>query len=123
MPDGSSARAVTVNGAPGRVLPPDCRVTSGGVESGPRFRLGGAAAVVPAQPADEIEARLTKGRAVVSLVLDAADGARLSWLYEHCEILVRDMQEDGALHLTVRVPAEKLGLVQARFAQEIQPQA
>ena len=37
-----------------------------------------------------IEARLAAGRAVIELELDAADGAGVSWLHRHTEVIAQD---------------------------------
>ena len=54
-----------------------------------------------------IEARLTRHRPTYAVVLDAANGADLHWLYENTEVLDRRADESGASHLVVRVAPEK----------------
>jgi GTPase len=54
-----------------------------------------------------IEARLTRHRPSYAVVLDAANGADLHWLYENAEVLDRRTDEAGASHLVVRVAPEK----------------
>jgi GTP-binding protein HflX len=62
-----------------------------------------------------IERRLGETRQTVAVSLDASDGAGLSWLYRHAEVLARDMDEDGRLTVTVRADADKAAQVKARF--------
>ncbi len=62
-----------------------------------------------------IEDRLARGRTTVELTLDAGDGQGLHWLYEHAEVMAR-RDEDGVLHLTVRVPPDQIERVKRRFA-------
>jgi GTPase len=61
-----------------------------------------------------IEDRLARGRALIELKLDAADGQGLHWLYEHAEVMGRSDAEDG-LHLTVRVAPDQVDRVKRRF--------
>ena len=62
-----------------------------------------------------IEDRLARGRALLELTLDAADGQGLHWLYEHAEVMSRSDRDDG-LHLTVRVAPDQVERVKRRFA-------
>jgi GTP-binding protein HflX len=62
-----------------------------------------------------IEERLARGRTLLELTLDAADGQGLHWLYEHAEVMSRSDRNDG-LHLTVRVAADQVERVKRRFA-------
>ena len=64
---------------------------------------------------DAIEDRLARGRSLIELKLDAADGKGLHWLYEHAEIMSRADRDDG-LHLTVRVAPDQVERVKRRFA-------
>jgi GTP-binding protein HflX len=70
-----------------------------------------------------IESRLAEARLTIDLVLDPADGAGLSWLYRHTEVLERDMGEDGHLHLKVRGNADQAARVRAKFGSAISPAA
>ena len=63
-----------------------------------------------------IEARLNEKRQTFELAIDPADGAGLSWLYRHSEVLSKGMREDGLLGVTVRADAEKAARVRAKFA-------
>jgi GTP-binding protein HflX len=62
-----------------------------------------------------IEARLAKSRQTLHLLLDPADGAGLSWLYRHVEVLSRRLQADGQLTVDVRADADKAARVRAKF--------
>ena len=62
-----------------------------------------------------IEARLARGRSLLDLDLDAADGQGLHWLYEHTEVMARENAEDGHVRLTVRVPPDTVERVRRRF--------
>jgi len=62
-----------------------------------------------------IEDRLARGRSLIELTLDAADGQGLHWLYEHAEVMSRCDRDDG-LHLTVRVAPDQVERVKRRFA-------
>ncbi len=63
-----------------------------------------------------IEERLARGRALIELTLDPADGQGLHWLYEHSEVMRRSDADDG-LHLTVRVAPDQVERVKRRFAE------
>jgi len=64
-----------------------------------------------------IEARLAAHSTSLALRLAPSDGQSLNWLYESTEILSRVDEGDGTIHLTVRVPPERLQRVQNRFPQ------
>ena len=61
-----------------------------------------------------IEDRLARGRSHLELTLEASDGQGLHWLYEHAEVMNR-RDEDGGLHLTVRVPPDQIERLKRRF--------
>jgi GTP-binding protein HflX len=63
-----------------------------------------------------IEMRLGKGRQTLSVSLDPADGAGLSWLYRHSEVLSREMGEDGRLAVTVRADVKNAEIVRRKYA-------
>jgi GTP-binding protein HflX len=65
-----------------------------------------------------IETRLGEGRLTLSLMLDASDGAGLSWLYRHAEVLDKQMDEAGHLAVTVRATPDKAAQVRAKFLAE-----
>jgi GTP-binding protein HflX len=62
-----------------------------------------------------IEARIGESRQTLHLLLDPADGAGLSWLYRHAEVVSREMREDGRMAVDVRADAEKAARVRAKF--------
>jgi GTP-binding protein HflX len=70
-----------------------------------------------------IEARLAEHKQTFDLVLDPADGAGLSWLYRHAEVLSREMSEDGRLVVTVRADADNAARLRAKFSTSFNPAA
>jgi len=64
---------------------------------------------------DAIEARLSESRQTLEVSIEPADGAGLSWLYRHSEVLGKDMRDDGRLWLTVRADADNAARVRAKF--------
>ena len=62
-----------------------------------------------------IEDGLAAGRATLDLMLDPVDGEGLHWLYEHTEAMARTDDDDGTIHMRVRVPPERLDQVLRRF--------
>jgi GTPase len=67
------------------------------------------------QLVEAIEARLSASRLTLEVSIDPADGAGLSWLYRHSEVLLRDMREDGRLAVTVRADPDNAARVRAKF--------
>ena len=65
--------------------------------------------------AAEIEARLASRRVTLDLVLDVADGAGLSWLHRHTEVMAKALRDDGALAITVRADPANAEKVRAKF--------
>jgi GTP-binding protein HflX len=65
--------------------------------------------------AAEIETRIAARRVVLDLDLDSGDGAGISWLYRHAEVLAKDFRQDGRLAVTVRVDPANAGIVRAKF--------
>jgi GTP-binding protein HflX len=64
-----------------------------------------------------IEARLAAGRVVIELDLDGADGAGVSWLHRHTEVIRKTVDEKtGRVAMTVRADAAKAEAVRERFA-------
>jgi GTPase len=68
-----------------------------------------------AQLIDAIEARLVESRQTLEIAINPADGAGLSWLYRHSEVLEKHMRDDGQLAVTVRADAGKAARVRAKF--------
>jgi GTP-binding protein HflX len=62
-----------------------------------------------------IEARLSTRRVVLDLTLDPADGAGVSWLHRHTEVMEKSLTADNDLAVTVRVDPAKAASVQAKF--------
>jgi GTP-binding protein HflX len=62
-----------------------------------------------------IEERIGRRRIVLDLVLDPADGAGVSWLHRHTEVMEKSLGDDGKLAMTVRVDPDKAGVVRAKF--------
>jgi GTP-binding protein HflX len=64
---------------------------------------------------ETIEARLALRRVVLDLVLDPADGAGVSWLHRHSEVMAKGMREDGRLGMTVRADATNAERIRGKF--------
>ena len=62
-----------------------------------------------------IEVRLGESRQTIEVSVDPADGAGLSWLYRHSEVLAKDVHDDGRLTVTVRADADNAARVRAKF--------
>jgi GTP-binding protein HflX len=62
-----------------------------------------------------IEARLALRRVVLDLVLDPADGAGVSWLHRHSEVMAKEMRDDGWLGMTVRADATNAERIRGKF--------
>ena len=62
-----------------------------------------------------IENRFGERRQTLEVSIDPADGAGLSWLYRHSEVLSKDMRDDGRLAVIVRADADKAARVKAKF--------
>ena len=62
-----------------------------------------------------IESRLGEARQTLQLFLDPADGAGLSWLYRHSEVLSRQMRDYGRLEISVRADAKNAEMVKHKY--------
>jgi GTP-binding protein HflX len=62
-----------------------------------------------------VENRLAATRLTLNLLLDPSDGAGLSWLYRHAEVLSKEMDEAGKLAVTVRADPDHAARVRAKF--------
>lgn len=62
-----------------------------------------------------IEARLGEKRQTFELSIDPSDGAGLSWLYRHSEVLSREMREDGRLAVSVRADPKSAEMVKHKY--------
>jgi GTP-binding protein HflX len=67
------------------------------------------------QLVEAIEARLGRRRVVLDLLLDPADGAGMSWLHRHTEVMEKSLGEDGKMAMTVRVDPSRTEAVKAKF--------
>jgi GTP-binding protein HflX len=63
-----------------------------------------------------IEARLAASREVIELCLDPADGAGVSWLHRHTEVLEKSVDKDGRIAMTVRADPDKAATLRAKFS-------
>ena len=63
-----------------------------------------------------IETRLGHRRVVLDLVVDPADGAGMSWLHRHTEVMEKTLGEDGRMAMTVRVDPTRTEAVKAKFS-------
>ncbi len=64
-----------------------------------------------------IESHLATGRVLIELELDPADGAGVSWLHRHTEVIRKALDErSGRIAMTVRADAGRADAVRARFA-------
>jgi GTP-binding protein HflX len=70
------------------------------------------------QLAKALETALARDRAMFDVSLPPEDGAGLSWLYRHTEVLSRTALPDGTTALSVRVDRSKAGQVAHRFRIE-----
>jgi GTP-binding protein HflX len=64
---------------------------------------------------DAVERHLTGARVTLNLVLDAADGAGMSWLHRNAEVMAKHADERGRVHMTVRADAAKARQMRAKF--------
>jgi GTPase len=65
-----------------------------------------------------IETRLAARRVTLDLVLDVADGAGVSWLHRHTEVMAKTLQDDGSLAVTVRADPANADKVRAKFGNK-----
>ncbi len=69
-----------------------------------------------------IESRLAAGRVLIELSLDVADGAGVSWLHRHTEVIRKAVDEQtGRIAMTVRADPGKASAVRERFAPQATP--
>jgi len=67
-----------------------------------------------------IEQRLGEKRQTFQLSIDPSDGAGLSWLYRHSEVMSREMNEDGRLAVSVRADPKNAELVKHKYPAAVQ---
>jgi len=70
---------------------------------------------------DAIEARLATRRIVLDLVLHPADGAGVSWLHRHSEVMDKHLRDDGQLAMTVRADATNAERIRGKFTAAPSP--
>ena len=64
-----------------------------------------------------IETKLGEKRPTLHLSIDPSDGAGLSWLYRHSEVLSREMRPDGRLAVSVRTDPKNAEMVKHRYPE------
>ena len=62
-----------------------------------------------------IEAPLSARRMTLELLLDPADGAGLSWLYRHSEVLSKQIDNNGRLAVIVRADRQNADIVRHKY--------
>jgi GTP-binding protein HflX len=62
-----------------------------------------------------IQQRLARRRVVLDLVVDPADGAGMSWLHRHTEVMQKSLGEDGKMAMTVRADPARTEAIKAKF--------
>jgi GTPase len=63
-----------------------------------------------------IETRLAAGRVVIELSVDTTDGAGVSWLHRHTEVIHKAIDEkSGRIAMTVRAEPSRANAVRAKF--------
>ena len=116
----STTRIVEVLNKIDRLDPEDRSRVENSVERQPEDRRPVIVSALTGEGIDRllamIEARIAEGWLTLDLTLDSSDGAGLSWLHRHTEVLERIMRDDHHLAVTVRVHPDKAGLVRSRFA-------
>ena len=55
----------------------------------------------------------------MDLLLDPSDGAGLSWLYRHSEVLSKEMNDDGKMAVTVRADPKNADMVRRKFLPRV----
>jgi len=63
-----------------------------------------------------IEAHLAAKRVTFDLVLDPSDGAGVSWLHRHSEVMDKHLRADGQLAMTVRADANNAERIRGKCA-------
>ena len=63
-----------------------------------------------------IEARQARGRIIFDVMLDPANGAGLNWLHENTEVMNKNTEMNGIVHMRVRVPPERAEPLRRRFS-------
>ncbi len=68
------------------------------------------------QLAQVIETRLAAHREIIEVRLEPADGAGVSWLHRHTEVLQKSIDENGVIAMTVRADPDKAARLRAKFS-------
>jgi GTP-binding protein HflX len=64
-----------------------------------------------------VETHLAAGRVLIELEVDPADGAGMSWLHRHTEVIHKGLDDrTGRIAMTVRADAARAEAVRTRFA-------
>ncbi len=66
-----------------------------------------------------IETRLGASRVLIELDLDPADGAGVSWLHRHTEVIRKAVDDNGRIAMTVRAAPDRAASVRAKFARAV----
>ncbi|HZC57530.1 MAG TPA: GTPase HflX [Xanthobacteraceae bacterium] len=66
-----------------------------------------------------IETRLGAGRVLIELDLDPSDGAGVSWLHRHTEVIHKAFDKNGRVAMTVRADPDKAKAVRTKFARAL----
>jgi GTP-binding protein HflX len=69
-----------------------------------------------ARIAHEIERRLAGSRETLNIELTLSDGAGLSWLYRHAEVIGKELCEGGGLAVTVRADPGNAKKIRVKFS-------
>ena len=70
------------------------------------------------QLAAQIETRLAQRRITLNLVIPASDGAGLSWLHRHAEVITKQLRDDGHVVIVARTDPVNADKARAKFAGE-----
>jgi len=68
---------------------------------------------------ETIERHIAAKRITFDLVLDPADGAGVSWLHRHTEVIHKVVDDHGRIAMTVRADPERAASVRAKFASAV----
>ena len=64
-----------------------------------------------------IEERFSRHRVMLDLSLDPADGAGVSWLHRHTEVMEKSLDASGRYAMKVRVAPDRVDAVTAKFGE------
>ncbi len=62
---------------------------------------------------------LSASRVLIELELDPADGAGVSWLHRHTEVIHKAVDDQGRIAMTVRAAPDRAASVRAKFAHAV----